>query len=172
MATSRTRTLSDGVPRRRRRQWTCPACHRLFKRRTGRKRGENAEEFYKRCVQHQASGRACAAIILTKQLLADGLVPLRSKAENDFLSEYLGLNQAGLVQWHFTHVLTEDFVRRSPWGPAWAAQYDYHLRRHKKRSLHARAEELRELAATPEGREAAMAFLALGQFDVDLGGDP
>lgn len=168
MAASRARPVSAEEPPQRRRQWTCKNCRLRLQRRTTR---ETEAEFRQRCARHQNSGRACYARLLIKQLTANGFVPLRSPGQNDFLSEYLALNDAGLVEWHFTHIIGDSYVRRSPWGPAWAAQYDYHLRRHKKRSLKQRADELRELAATPEGSESAMAFLALAQFDVDLGGE-
>ena len=161
--------MSLEEPPQRRRQWTCKNCRLRLHRRTTR---ETETEFRQRCARHQNAGRACYARLLIKQLTADGFISLRSKGQNDFLSEYLALNDAGLVEWHFTHITGDSYVRRSPWGPDWAAKYDYHLRRYKKRPLKARAEELRELAATPGGSDAALAYLALAQFDVDLGGEP
>lgn len=144
-------------PKRRRRSWLCPRCRqRLW----SRPASESDEAFEARCDAHQRARMVCSARVLIQQLKSDGLVPLRMIGTNEFTYEYLGLNDAGLVQWHLTHIIGDSYVRRSPWGPRWAANYDQYLRQKRKDSLHRRVIELREAAATPESIDRIRAFLA------------
>jgi len=160
----------EEVPEPRRLSWACPVCRqRIYLRYAS----EDEAKFHERCRAHERAGRVCTARVLIKQLKADGLVPLRRAALNDFIYEYMGLNDAGLVQWHPTHIVGDSYVRSSPWGPAWAARYDQYLRLVRKQSLRLRVVELREAAETPESIDRALAFLVFAHADeVDLGGAP
>jgi len=160
----------EAPPRLPRRSWICPVCRqRLWSRPTH----EEKDAFEARCEAHQRAGRVCAARVLIKKLKADGFIPLRRNGLNDFTLEYLGLNDAGLVEWHPTHIIGDSYVRGTPWGPRWAARYDQYMRRARKASLHSRVAELREAAATPRSIELLLAFLAFAHTDeVDLGGQP
>lgn len=149
--------------------WRCPVCRQRL---ALRPKSEDEAKFRERCHAHQRSRRVCEARLLIKKLRAEGLVPLRSIAENDYTCEYLGLNDAGLVTWHLTHVIGDNYVRRSPWGPSWAARYDQYLRVKREMALQRRARELREAAESPESIDRAKVFLAFAYRDVDLGGKP
>lgn len=154
----------------RRLTWLCPICRqRLWLRHAS----EDEAMFHERCEAHRRAKRVCNARVLMKQLKSDGFVPLRRASLNDFTTEYLGLNDAGLVQWHPTHIIGDSYVRSTPWGPVWAADYDQYLRRKRKLSLQRRVVELQEAAASPESIDSLRAFLAFAQTDeVDLGGEP
>lgn len=154
----------------RRLTWLCPVCHqRLWLRPAS----EGEAMFHDRCEAHRRAKRVCTARVLIVQLKWEGFVPLRRAALNDFTLEYLGLNDAGLVQWHPTHIMKDIYVTGSPWGPRWAADYDQYLRRKRKLPLQRRVVELREAAASPESIDSLRAFLAFAQTDaVDLGGEP
>lgn len=158
----------EDAPEPRRLTWLCPVCKQRLHLRPA---SEDEPKFHERCEAHRLARRVCTARVLMKQLKSDGLVPLRRAALNDFTHEYLGLNDAGLVTWHHTHIVGDSYVRSTPWGPAWAAQYDQYLRR-RNLSLQRRVVELREAAANPESIDSLRAFLAFAQTDeVDLGGE-
>ena len=158
----------EGAAAPRRLHWRCPICEQRL---VLRHASEDEAAFQARCEAHQSARRVCDARALIKQLTAAGLVPLRRKSVNDYMLEYLALNDAGLVEWHMTHIIGDNYVRRTPWGPVWAARYDAYLRHHRKQTLKDRVTELREAAATPEGMDRALAFLVLARVEVDVGGE-
>ena len=159
----------EEAPERRRRSWLCPVCRqRLWSRPST----EDDPAFEARCEAHRSARRVCAARVLIRQLKSDGFVPLRKVALNDFTYEYLGLNDAGLVHWHPTHIVGDNYVRSCPWGPSWAAAYDQYMRLKRHVPLHSRVAELREAAATPDGIDRIRAFLALAHAEVDLTAEP
>lgn len=166
-----TQLPNDGAPPARLR-WRCPICRVRF---ALRPTTETEVTFRARCTAHEAASKVCRAKILIKDLFGQGLVPLRAyNNPRTFTETYAALKEAGLVHWYQTHVDGENYVRPTPWGPAWAAQYDTYLFRTSKTPLSERIALLVSVASSSDDIDSIRAFLALQgrQRQFDLGGAP
>ena len=144
------------APKAAKRQWRCPYCRTRL---VSRLREDDAT-FTERCGAHQRS-RYCPALVLSKQLLANGMERLLNELTGQFLASYEVLKEAALVQQHRTRVgPTIDSTRAEPWAPGWAVAYETHLRK-QRRTFTERLAELQVAAESPESIERVLAFLIL-----------
>lgn len=158
----------DAAPAPRRLTWRCAICKQLL---VLRPTSETEETFRARCADHERRSIICRAKVLTKQLYAAGLVPLRSQDGSEFTLNYHTLKDAGLTVSHRTHIVG-DWARSTPWGPRWAVLYDaYLIRTNHRITLTQRIEAVREGAVDPGG-PAIEAFLALADAKLAIGGAP